>query len=89
MLAALAARAAPGTEWIEDGVWHRRIDLDGNTGTVAVAHLPERNSVAVTIRFPEVRRSPSSSRRCAACSISAPTSPPSAATSPAIRNWRR
>ncbi len=58
MLAALAARAAPGTEWIEDGVWHRRIDLDGNTGTVAVAHLPERNSVAVTIRFPEVKALP-------------------------------
>jgi AraC family transcriptional regulator of adaptative response / DNA-3-methyladenine glycosylase II len=58
MLAALAARAAPGTEWIEDGVWHRRIDLDGKKGTVAVAHMPERNSVMVTIRFPEVKALP-------------------------------
>ena len=39
-------------------MWHRRIELDGKKGTVAVAHLPERNSVAVTIRFPEVRALP-------------------------------
>ena len=39
-------------------MWHRRIELDGKTGTVAVAHLPERNAVAVTIRFPEVRALP-------------------------------
>jgi len=58
MLAALAARAAPGTEWIENGVWHRGIELAGNEGTVAVAHLPERNSVTVTIRFPEVKALP-------------------------------
>lgn len=55
MLAALAARSAPGTEWIEEDVWHRRIDLDGERGSVAVAHLPERNAVAVTIRFPSVK----------------------------------
>jgi len=58
MLAALAERAAPGTEWIEDGAWRRRIELDGKRGTVAVAHLPERNSVMVTIRFPSVRALP-------------------------------
>jgi len=58
MLAALAERAAPGTEWIEDGAWHRRIELDGKQGTVAVAHLPERNSVMVTIRFPSVKGLP-------------------------------
>ena len=58
MLAALAARAAPRTEGIEDGVWHRRIELDGTHGTVAVAHLPERNSVMVTIRFPSVKALP-------------------------------
>jgi AraC family transcriptional regulator of adaptative response / DNA-3-methyladenine glycosylase II len=39
-------------------VWHRRIELDGRTGTVAVTHLPERNAVAVTIRFPDVRALP-------------------------------
>jgi AraC family transcriptional regulator of adaptative response / DNA-3-methyladenine glycosylase II len=58
MLAALAARAAPGTEWIEDDVWHRSIELDGKRGTVAVAHLAERSSVMVTIRFPSVKALP-------------------------------
>ena len=58
MLAALAARATPGTEWIEDEVWHRCIELDGKEGSVAVAHLPQRNSVLVTIRFPSVKALP-------------------------------
>lgn len=59
MLAALAARPAAHVEWIADGVWHRRIELDGRHGTVAVAHLPQRNSVLVTIRFPCVKALPS------------------------------
>jgi len=58
MLAALAARATPEREWIEDDVWHRRIELEGAEGTVAVAHLPARHSVAVTIRFPSVKALP-------------------------------
>jgi AraC family transcriptional regulator of adaptative response / DNA-3-methyladenine glycosylase II len=58
MLAALAARATPGTEWIEDDVWHRRIELDGKQGLVAVANLAQRNSVLVTIRFPSVKALP-------------------------------
>ena len=58
MLAALAQRATPGTEWIEAGVWHRRIELDGEEGSVAVAHLPQRQSVMVTIRFPSVKSLP-------------------------------
>jgi AraC family transcriptional regulator of adaptative response / DNA-3-methyladenine glycosylase II len=58
MLAALAARATPGNEWIESDVWHRRIELAGTHGTVAVAHLPARHSVAVTIRFPSVKALP-------------------------------
>jgi len=58
MLTALAARDASGREWIEAGVWHRRFDLDGLHGQVSVAHLPARNAVAVTIRFPSVRSLP-------------------------------
>jgi AraC family transcriptional regulator of adaptative response / DNA-3-methyladenine glycosylase II len=58
MLAALAARATPGEEWIERDVWHRHIELEGSEGRVAVAHLPERNSVLVTIRFPCVKALP-------------------------------
>jgi AraC family transcriptional regulator of adaptative response / DNA-3-methyladenine glycosylase II len=58
MLDALQARAARTVEWAEAGVWHRRIELDGKKGNVSVAHLPARNAVAVTIRFPEVKALP-------------------------------
>jgi AraC family transcriptional regulator of adaptative response / DNA-3-methyladenine glycosylase II len=58
MLDALKVRAAKKVERIEDGVWQRQIELDGRRGTVTVAHLPERSSVAVTIRFPDVRSLP-------------------------------
>jgi AraC family transcriptional regulator of adaptative response / DNA-3-methyladenine glycosylase II len=58
MLAALSSRAAPGVEWIDKNTWHRRIDLDGKQGRVAVAHLPARNSVMVTIHFPCVKALP-------------------------------
>ncbi len=58
MLEALKSRAARKVERIENGVWHRQIELDGRRGSVSVAHLPERSSVAVTIRFPDVRSLP-------------------------------
>jgi len=58
MLAALAARDASGREWIEAGVWHRRLDLDALHGRVSVAHLPDRNAVAATIRAPSVQALP-------------------------------
>ena len=58
MLQTLEARAEPGIETVENSVWKRTIELDGKRGTVAVAHLPERNGVAVTIRFPSVQALP-------------------------------
>lgn len=58
MLAALSSREPSGLEWIEAGVWHRRLDLDGLRGRVSVAHLPDRNAVAVTIHFPSVKALP-------------------------------
>src|SRR5204862_397943 len=58
MLDALRSRAAKKIEKIENGVWHRQIELDGKKGTVSVAHVAERHVVAVTIRFPEVRALP-------------------------------
>ena len=58
MLAALQGRAERGVEWIDKDVWHRRIELDGKQGSVAVAHLPARSSVLVTIRFPCVKALP-------------------------------
>ena len=63
MLDALTLRADKRHEWIEDGVWHRRIELDGKAGSVAVAHLPERNAVAVTIEFPDVKALPATVAR--------------------------
>jgi AraC family transcriptional regulator, regulatory protein of adaptative response / DNA-3-methyladenine glycosylase II len=59
MLAALASRATSTVEWVDRDTWHRRIDLDGKQGSVAVAHLPARNSVMVTIHFPCVKALPS------------------------------
>ena len=59
MLAALASRATADVEWVDRDVWHRRIELDGARGTVAVSHLPARNAMLVTIRFPCVRALPS------------------------------
>lgn len=58
VLSALSLRAIPGTEWIDNDVWYRSIDVDGKRSSVAVAHLPERNSVLVTIRFPSVKALP-------------------------------
>jgi AraC family transcriptional regulator of adaptative response / DNA-3-methyladenine glycosylase II len=58
MLSALSLRATPGIEWIDDGVWHRNVDVDGKRCGVAVAHLPVRNSVLVTIHFASVRALP-------------------------------
>src|SRR5204862_6733405 len=54
----LAAGANSRLERVEGGGWHRRIELDGTLGSVAVSHLPERNAVAVTIRFSDVRALP-------------------------------
>lgn len=58
MLDALAVRARKRIERVENGVWQRDIELDGKKGHVSVAHLAERNSVLVTINFPEVRALP-------------------------------
>lgn len=58
MLDALTLKAKKKVEKIENGVWHRAIEIDGKKGAVAVAHLPTRNAVAVTIRFSEVRALP-------------------------------
>ncbi|HEY7687776.1 MAG TPA: AlkA N-terminal domain-containing protein [Dongiaceae bacterium] len=58
MLAFLAARAIDGVELVAGGVYCRTVEQDGEAGTVEVAHLPERDSVNVTIRFPNVRALP-------------------------------
>jgi AraC family transcriptional regulator of adaptative response / DNA-3-methyladenine glycosylase II len=58
MLGFLAARAIPGVEVVERGYYRRTVAIGGAIGSVAVAHLPERQSLAVTIHFPNVRALP-------------------------------
>ncbi|HEV2964862.1 MAG TPA: AlkA N-terminal domain-containing protein [Candidatus Angelobacter sp.] len=54
MLAYLQARAIPGVEVVENGRYRRTVELDGFTGSIEVMHLPQRQSLGVTIRFPRV-----------------------------------
>src|SRR6185437_14744922 len=58
MLGHLGARAIEGVERVEDGVYRRSIALDGRLGSIEVAHRPERNCLAVAIRFPELSALP-------------------------------
>jgi AraC family transcriptional regulator, regulatory protein of adaptative response / DNA-3-methyladenine glycosylase II len=58
MLGYLQARAIPGVEIVEKGSYHRTVEIDGFVGTVQVAHLPQHQSVGVTIRFPNVKYLP-------------------------------
>ena len=58
MLGYLHARAIPGVEVVENGRYHRTVEIDGSVGTVEIAHLPQRQSLSVTIRFPNVRHLP-------------------------------
>lgn len=58
MLGYLADRAIDGVEEVAGGVYRRTVAHDGKTGTVEVAHEPERHNLAVTVRFPCVRAVP-------------------------------
>jgi AraC family transcriptional regulator, regulatory protein of adaptative response / DNA-3-methyladenine glycosylase II len=58
MLGHLRARAIPGVEVVENGIYRRTVEIGGVTGAVEVAHLPQRESVKVTIRFPDVSSYP-------------------------------
>jgi AraC family transcriptional regulator of adaptative response / DNA-3-methyladenine glycosylase II len=58
MLAHLRARAVAGVEHVDGDVYRRTVCEDGETGTVSVAHLPGRQSLGVTVRFPSVRALP-------------------------------
>ncbi len=54
MLGYLQARAIPGIEIVENGVYQRTVEIDGFMGSVEVRHLPKHHSLEVTIRFPQV-----------------------------------
>jgi AraC family transcriptional regulator of adaptative response / DNA-3-methyladenine glycosylase II len=58
MIGFLGARAIPGVEVVEHGSYRRTIGMDGFTGSVMVTHLPQRQSLGVTIRFPRVQSLP-------------------------------
>jgi len=54
MLVYLRARAIPGVEVVESESYRRTVEIDGFVGSVEVMHLPQRQSLGVTIRFPNV-----------------------------------
>ena len=58
MLGYLHARAIPGVEAVENGIYRRTVEIDGFTGSIDVAHLLQRQSLGATIRFPDVRYLP-------------------------------
>jgi AraC family transcriptional regulator, regulatory protein of adaptative response / DNA-3-methyladenine glycosylase II len=58
MLAFLSARAIPGVEVVEPARYLRTVEVDGAVGSIAVAHLPKKQSLEVSIRFPDVKSLP-------------------------------
>jgi AraC family transcriptional regulator, regulatory protein of adaptative response / DNA-3-methyladenine glycosylase II len=58
MLDFLRARAVPGVEVVDGGRYLRTVEVDGAMGSIEVTHLPERQSLGVSIRFPDVRLLP-------------------------------
>src|SRR5581483_9127837 len=58
MLNFLAARAITGVEVVEQGRYLRTVEIDGAAGSIEVTHLPDRQSLSVNIRFPDVRALP-------------------------------
>jgi AraC family transcriptional regulator, regulatory protein of adaptative response / DNA-3-methyladenine glycosylase II len=55
MLGYLRARAVSGVELVEGGRYLRTVAIGGLTGSVEIGHLAQRNSLSVTIRFPNVK----------------------------------
>jgi AraC family transcriptional regulator, regulatory protein of adaptative response / DNA-3-methyladenine glycosylase II len=58
MLSFLKARAIPGVEVAENGCYRRTVEIDGSRGSIAVTHLPQRQSLSVSIQFPVVQSLP-------------------------------
>jgi AraC family transcriptional regulator of adaptative response / DNA-3-methyladenine glycosylase II len=58
MLGFLGARAVPGVEIVDHGRYLRTVAVDGAMGSIEVTHLPDRQSLNVKIRFPDVRLLP-------------------------------
>jgi AraC family transcriptional regulator of adaptative response / DNA-3-methyladenine glycosylase II len=58
MLGFLRTRAVRGVEMVEEDRYLRTVELEGKLGSIEVTHLPERQSLGVRIRFPDVRLFP-------------------------------
>jgi AraC family transcriptional regulator of adaptative response / DNA-3-methyladenine glycosylase II len=58
MLGYLQARAIPGVEVVENESYLRTVEIGGLAGSVEITHLPQQQSLGVTIRFPDVRLFP-------------------------------
>ena len=50
-----AGRATPGVEVVEGGAYHRVIEWNGESGTLAVRRHPRRHCLVVTVRGPVSR----------------------------------
>jgi AraC family transcriptional regulator, regulatory protein of adaptative response / DNA-3-methyladenine glycosylase II len=55
MLEFLRARAISGIETIEKGVYKRTVEIGGQCGFIEVKHLPRKDSLCVSIHFPNVQ----------------------------------
>jgi AraC family transcriptional regulator, regulatory protein of adaptative response / DNA-3-methyladenine glycosylase II len=55
MLEFLQARAVPGIETIEKGVYKRTVEIGSLSGFIEVKHLPRKDSLCVTVHFPTVQ----------------------------------
>jgi AraC family transcriptional regulator of adaptative response / DNA-3-methyladenine glycosylase II len=58
ILGFLRARAVPEMEVVENGRYFRTLEIGASTGTIEVFHQPERHSINVKIRFPDVKSLP-------------------------------
>jgi len=52
------ARAIPGVEVVENNRYLRTVEVRGQTGSIEVWNIPERQSLGVTIRFADVKSLP-------------------------------
>ncbi len=58
MLNFLAARAIPGVEKVEKGCYRRTVEICGSVGSIAVTHLPQQQSLCVTLHLANVHSLP-------------------------------
>src|ERR1035438_3294312 len=58
MLDFLRSRTVAGVEFVDGDRYLRTVEIDGAMGSIEVTDLPDRQSLSVSIRFPDVRLLP-------------------------------